>query len=125
MSYTISISGHAADAAAEQSVVDALKTALADLPSDAGVTYASGSFAYAGSVSLLPEPPAPPAPTLAEAVDQLAAAVSAAPAAEDGSVTFTADEIAALHKAVADVETASGEIPTAPAAPAAADAVAL
>lgn len=143
MSYTVTVSGHvtadnAADAqAVEQTIVDSLKATIAALPESAGVSSASGSFQYLGSQNLLPEPPAPPAPTLAEAVDELTAAVTAAPAAAaDGSVTFTADEFAALHKAVTDVETASqpaaAEAPAPAAAadtptlaPAQADAVAL
>lgn len=125
MSYTISISGHvtatddAAAQAVEQTIRDSFAAVIASLPEGAGVATAAGSFQHLGSVSLLPAPPAPELPTLAEALATLAAA-NITPG-EDGTLTLSAEQAAALGSAILAVE-AAGQAVEAAVRP---DAVAL
>lgn len=104
----------------EQAVVDAAKAFLSSLPPTVTVTSAEFDGPTLGQVDLLP---APPAPTLAAAAEELGAAVAAISTIAvdpDGSYHLTADEVKAIEKAQADVAAAiaSQGTPPAPAEPA-------
>lgn len=108
MNITISATAATADAAA--AFAADLHQILSIAPDGITVTAATLTNDDGSTVDLLAT--APVAPTLDEAVaelDDAIAAVSAATPAEDGSITLTADEAAALVKAAEDVATA--EIP--------------
>lgn len=110
MSYNIIITGttEAADQAGaeaiEAGIIDTIKSALAALPTDAGLASASGSFDLSGSVDLAPTPPPVPGPSVDEArkaVDDAVDALAAVPAGDD-----TTEAIANLQAARAELDKA-------------------
>ena len=107
MSYSISISGHVTSddpAATEQAIADAFKSAIASLPAEAGLSFASASFQYLGGQSLLPVPAADEAAAV-EPADQVAPAdsVEATPAAADEAApeAVAVDDAPAVDEVVA------------------------